>query len=119
MDIQAKFDHFNINVTDLERSIAFYEKALGLKPCGEINGPEGAFKIVYLGNELSPFRGSKTTRNPTTSGNVSSTSASECPETMTPPELSTKKWDASATKTTTWDSISSPTRTATGLRCCP
>ena len=56
MDIQAKFDHFNINVTDLERSIAFYEKALGLKPCGEINGPEGAFKIVYLGNELSPFR---------------------------------------------------------------
>lgn len=56
MDIQAKFDHFNINVTDLERSITFYEKALGLKPCGEINGPEGAFKIVYLGNELSPFR---------------------------------------------------------------
>ena len=31
MEIKSKFDHFNINVTDLERSIAFYEKALGLK----------------------------------------------------------------------------------------
>ena len=31
MEIKSKFDHFNINVTNLERSIAFYEKALGLK----------------------------------------------------------------------------------------
>ena len=30
MEIKSKFDHFNINVTNLERSIAFYEKALGL-----------------------------------------------------------------------------------------
>ena len=29
MEIKSKFDHFNINVTNLERSIAFYEKALG------------------------------------------------------------------------------------------
>ena len=27
MEIKSKFDHFNINVTNLERSIAFYEKA--------------------------------------------------------------------------------------------
>lgn len=26
MEIKSKFDHFNINVTNLERSIAFYEK---------------------------------------------------------------------------------------------
>ena len=26
MEIKSRFDHFNINVTDLERSIAFYEK---------------------------------------------------------------------------------------------
>ena len=31
MEIKSRFDHFNINVTDLERSIAFYGKALGLK----------------------------------------------------------------------------------------
>lgn len=54
--ISAKFDHFNINVTDLERSIAFYREALGLEPCGEINGPDGAFKIVYLKNENSDFK---------------------------------------------------------------
>ena len=29
MEIKSKFDHFNINVTSLERCIAFYEKALG------------------------------------------------------------------------------------------
>ena len=27
MEIKSRFDHFNINVTNLERSIAFYEKA--------------------------------------------------------------------------------------------
>lgn len=56
MDITAKFDHFNINVLNLERSIAFYKEALGLTPCGEINGPDGAFKLVYLKNELSDFK---------------------------------------------------------------
>jgi len=56
MEIQAHFDHFNINVTDLERSIAFYGEAFGLKPCGEICGPEGAFKIVYLSDGATGFR---------------------------------------------------------------
>ncbi|MGN0086215.1 MAG: VOC family protein [Alloprevotella sp.] len=48
MEIKARFDHFNFNVTDLARSIAFYDKALGLKPCSEIADPKGNFKIVYL-----------------------------------------------------------------------
>ncbi len=56
MEINAKFDHFNINVLNLERSIAFYKQALGLTPCGEIDGPDGAFKIVYLSNEQSAFK---------------------------------------------------------------
>ena len=30
MKITGKFDHLNINVTNLETSIAFYNKALGL-----------------------------------------------------------------------------------------
>ena len=30
MKVKGHFDHFNINVTNLERSIKFYEKALGL-----------------------------------------------------------------------------------------
>ena len=35
MEIKSRFDHFNINVLDLERSIAFYNKALGLKDRNE------------------------------------------------------------------------------------
>ena len=31
MEIKSRFDHFNINVTDLGRSLEFYDKALGLK----------------------------------------------------------------------------------------
>ena len=30
MEIKGRFDHFNFNVLDLEKSIRFYEKALGL-----------------------------------------------------------------------------------------
>ena len=30
MEVKGRFDHFNINVLDLEKSIAFYNKALGL-----------------------------------------------------------------------------------------
>lgn len=56
MEVKACFDHFNINVTDLQRSIDFYEKALGLRPCGKIEGPEGAFVIVYLADAETGFR---------------------------------------------------------------
>ena len=31
MEIKSRFDHFNFNVLDLDRSICFYEKALGLR----------------------------------------------------------------------------------------
>lgn len=29
MKVKGRFDHFNINVTDLDKSIKFYETALG------------------------------------------------------------------------------------------
>ncbi|NLX81899.1 MAG: VOC family protein, partial [Proteiniphilum sp.] len=31
MEIKSRFDHYNINVLDLQKSIDFYGKALGLK----------------------------------------------------------------------------------------
>ena len=34
MEIKSRFDHFNINVTDLAKSLEFYGKALGLKETG-------------------------------------------------------------------------------------
>ena len=45
--------HENYNVADLDRSLAFYEKALGLTEKRRING-EG-FIIVYVGNTESNF----------------------------------------------------------------
>ena len=41
MEIKAKFDHFNFNVTDLDRSITFYAKALNLKEKSRINAEDG------------------------------------------------------------------------------
>lgn len=47
--------HENYNVSDLARSLAFYEKALGLKERRRIEAPDGAFTIVYVGNETTDF----------------------------------------------------------------
>ncbi|WP_026766577.1 VOC family protein [Selenomonas ruminantium] len=44
-----KFDHNNINVLDLEKSMNFYQKALGLKEVRRINGED--FTIVFMGDE--------------------------------------------------------------------
>lgn len=55
MDIKAKFDHFNFNVTDLERSISFYNKALGFVESHRINSNDGSFIIVYLRDNQSDF----------------------------------------------------------------
>ena len=50
-----KFNHFNFNVLDLEKSLKFYDEALGLKPVREIKPADGSFHIVYLGDGLSDF----------------------------------------------------------------
>lgn len=50
-----RFDHFNFNVLDLEKSLAFYEKALGLKPVHTLKGEGDAFTLVYLGDGKSDF----------------------------------------------------------------
>lgn len=49
-----KFNHFNFNVADLDRSLKFYSEALGLKPLREINNDN--FKIVFLGDGADTFR---------------------------------------------------------------
>lgn len=55
MEIKSRFDHFNINVLDLERSIAFYGKALGLKEHHRKVAADGSFILVYLTDGVSPF----------------------------------------------------------------
>ena len=47
--------HENYNVGDLERSLAFYEKALGLTEKRRKTAQDGSFIIVYVGNETTDF----------------------------------------------------------------
>ena len=47
--------HENYNVTDLDASIAFYGKALGLTECRRKTAADGSFILVYLKNEQSGF----------------------------------------------------------------
>ena len=50
-----RFTHFNFNVLDLERSLAFYRQALGLVPVREKEAADGSFKLVYLVDGVSDF----------------------------------------------------------------
>ncbi|MEG0789528.1 MAG: VOC family protein [Alistipes sp.] len=56
MEIKSLFDHCNINVTDLARSIEFYDKALGLKEVKRKTAADGSFVLVYLSDGESSFR---------------------------------------------------------------
>lgn len=49
------FNHFNFNVFDLERSLRFYDEALGLKPVREKNAADGSYRLVYLGDGKTDF----------------------------------------------------------------
>ena len=55
MEIKGHFDHFNINVLDLDRSIEFYQKALGLKEVRRKEAPDGSFVLVYLSDGVTGF----------------------------------------------------------------
>ena len=47
------FCHFNFNVLDLDKSIAFYQEALGLSLVKEKTAADGSFRIVFLSDGLS------------------------------------------------------------------
>ena len=55
MNMKGRFDHFNVNVTDLYRSIRFYETALGLKEVGRKEAADGSFILVYMGDGVTGF----------------------------------------------------------------
>lgn len=48
--MQFRFIHNNINVLDLEKSLSFYQKALGLKEISRKEASDGSFILVYLGD---------------------------------------------------------------------
>ena len=47
--------HENFNIVDLDRSLAFYDKALGLKEKRRKVGKDGSFILVYLVDECDEF----------------------------------------------------------------
>ncbi|MDR0749634.1 MAG: VOC family protein [Tannerellaceae bacterium] len=55
MEIKGRFDHFNINVLDLDKSISFYKKALGLKEHHRKEAQDGSFILVYLTDDKANF----------------------------------------------------------------
>lgn len=50
-----KMVHENYNVQNLEKSLEFYEKALGLTEKRRKEASDGSFIIVYIGNDQSEF----------------------------------------------------------------
>ena len=50
-----RFNHFNFNVLNMERSLDFYAKALDFHPVKRKDGPDGSFHLVFLGDGQSDF----------------------------------------------------------------
>ena len=48
--MKFRFDHNNINVRNLEKSLEFYSKALGLVETRKYEPPDKSFKLVFLGD---------------------------------------------------------------------
>lgn len=47
--------HHNHNVSDLNTSLAFYDKALGMRECRRKEAPDGSFVLVYLTDSTRSF----------------------------------------------------------------
>lgn len=50
-----EFNHFNFNVLDLDKSIAFYKEAIGLSVVREKIASDGSYKITFLGDGRTGF----------------------------------------------------------------
>jgi lactoylglutathione lyase len=54
--MKFRFDHNNINVQDLEKSLNFYRDALGLVEIRRREAPDKSFTLVFLGDEKTSHR---------------------------------------------------------------
>jgi lactoylglutathione lyase len=48
--MKFSFDHNNINVLDLEKSVVFYKEALGFVETRRFNAPDDSFTLIFLGD---------------------------------------------------------------------
>jgi lactoylglutathione lyase len=51
--MEFTFSHNSFNVLDLEKSLAFYQKALGLKEVRRRESEDGSFVLIFLGDGKS------------------------------------------------------------------
>jgi len=54
--MKFRFDHNNINVRDLEKSLIFYSEALGLVKTRQFEPADKSFKLVFLGDGKTTHR---------------------------------------------------------------
>ncbi|WP_294181478.1 VOC family protein [uncultured Clostridium sp.] len=50
------FDHNNINVLNLDKSIEFYKKALGFKKIGRKEAEDKSFTLVFMGDGVKNYK---------------------------------------------------------------
>lgn len=54
--MKFSFDHNNINVLDLEKSVEFYKNALGFVETRRFSAPDDSFTLVFLGDETTAHK---------------------------------------------------------------
>lgn len=54
--MKFSFDHNNINVLDLEKSVKFYNDALGFVETRRHNASDDSFILVFLGDETTKHK---------------------------------------------------------------
>ena len=54
--MKFQFAHYNYNVINLQKSIAFYEEALGLREVRRKEAADGSFILVYLDDGETNFQ---------------------------------------------------------------
>ncbi|HSW39180.1 MAG TPA: VOC family protein [Acidobacteriota bacterium] len=54
--MKFRFDHNSINVRDLDKSLAFYKEALGLREVRRKEASDNSFILVFLGDETTGHR---------------------------------------------------------------
>jgi lactoylglutathione lyase len=54
--MKFRFDHNNINVLNLEKSVAFYKEALGFEVVRRHEASDGSFILVFLGDGESTHK---------------------------------------------------------------
>ena len=123
MKVKGRFDHFNINVTDLDKSIKFYETALGLHESHRKEASDGSFVLVYMADDHSNFLLELTwLRDHTQPYELGENESHLCLRVEGDYDevrkYSIRKWDAFASRTPLWACISSMILMITGLRYC-